>query len=359
MLRQFGPSTWVALLLGSGIAAMLFVPVAAHRYRKVGRFRFLDMATLLLVAVYFVALWSYTLVPLPENQDFTCRRSQLRLFAFIADIGADHHLLLHNRALLQVLFNVALFLPLGFFLRMLARRGVLVATAVGLATSLAIEFTQKTGVWGIYDCAYRVFDVDDLLLNTLGATLGSVAAIPVAMLIDRTQGNPQVVRVTLGRRLVGILSDLMVMELLGFFLAVGWRVLAVYLLGVPVKALPAWVESGFGAGVPALVQLGWILVRGQTVGESAVGLEPVSSQGNSWYRRLLKFVFGVGGFLGLSAAAEVLPAGLPLFVVISVAMVIWTRGHRGLSHLVAGMELRVVGQLTEEPGRGLSVPSDY
>lgn len=43
----------------------------------------------------------------------------------------------------------------------------------GFALSLAIELTQLSGFWGLYPCAYRKFDVDDLLLNTLGVALGA------------------------------------------------------------------------------------------------------------------------------------------------------------------------------------------
>ncbi len=50
------------------------------------------------------------------------------------------------------------------------------AAALGLALSLAVELTQLTGVWGLYPCAYRRFDVDDVLLNTLGTALGVWAA---------------------------------------------------------------------------------------------------------------------------------------------------------------------------------------
>src|SRR5699024_12660 len=34
------------------------------------------------------------------------------------------------------------------------------------------EITQITGIYGIYNCPYRIFDVDDLILNSTGALLG-------------------------------------------------------------------------------------------------------------------------------------------------------------------------------------------
>ena len=42
----------------------------------------------------------------------------------------------------------------------------------GFGLSLTVELTQLTGLWGLYPCPYRQFDVDDLILNTTGVALG-------------------------------------------------------------------------------------------------------------------------------------------------------------------------------------------
>ncbi|WP_010632056.1 VanZ family protein [Sporolactobacillus vineae] len=65
--------------------------------------------------------------------------------------------------------NVALFLPLGLLLPALLRGRFrfLKTVASGFLFSLAIELVQ-------YFIASRIFDIDDLLLNTLGALTGAV-----------------------------------------------------------------------------------------------------------------------------------------------------------------------------------------
>ncbi|MDQ7991114.1 MAG: VanZ family protein [Propionicimonas sp.] len=339
MLRQFGPSTWLAILLGSMLAVAAFLPVVASRYRAAGRLRPSDLVTLLAVAIYAVALWTYTLVPLPQG-DFRCASANLEPLAFLDAIRAEGGRLVRNHAFLQAAFNVILFMPLGYFLRVVARRGVVVATAAGLVVTVAIESTQYTGLWGLFPCAYRVFDVDDLLLNTLGAFLGSLAAVPVVAVLDRARPEPPVTEVSLGRRLTGMLADVMVTGFLGIGAIVGWRAAALYVLGIPLEDLPAGVEPALGLAVPMAVEAWWVLRHSRTVGEAIVQLEAVARQGRELVSRILKLLFGVGGYLVVSAVlADTLVPLLYAFVTVVVA---WrSPGRRGLSHLVSGMELRI------------------
>src|SRR5690606_36328498 len=107
---------------------------------------------------------------------------------------------------LQVALNFALFLPLGYYVRRVLGRGFIVATLVGFRVSLMIEVTQGSGLWFLYRCAYRVFDVDDLLVNTLGATVGSVLAVVlVRRRADSGRSLPSAL--TLGRRWMEMLCD--------------------------------------------------------------------------------------------------------------------------------------------------------
>lgn len=47
-----------------------------------------------------------------------------------------------------------------------------VALALGLALTLSAELSQITGLWGLYPCPYRQFDVDDIILNLTGTVAG-------------------------------------------------------------------------------------------------------------------------------------------------------------------------------------------
>lgn len=48
----------------------------------------------------------------------------------------------------------------------------LVAAAFATAMTLFAEFSQLTGLWGVWPCAWRQFNVDDLILNSTGLVAG-------------------------------------------------------------------------------------------------------------------------------------------------------------------------------------------
>lgn len=73
----------------------------------------------------------------------------------------------------QLFFNIAMFIPLGFFTEGCLRWGLRATALSGFALSSFIELSQLTGNWGLADFTYRTFDVDDIVNNTAGAVLGA------------------------------------------------------------------------------------------------------------------------------------------------------------------------------------------
>ncbi len=70
---------------------------------------------------------------------------------------------------INILGNILIFVPIGFLVSVLTpdRHKGWLALGIGLAISLTIEIVQLS-------FAIRVFDVDDLLLNSFGAWLGFI-----------------------------------------------------------------------------------------------------------------------------------------------------------------------------------------
>ena len=179
-----------SVLLFPAVALLLALPVFVIHRRWFGEVREYRAAVFYAFSFYFITACLLTVLPLPHDTAAFCERlagyahTQLVPFGSFAEIFAyagRHHLgwslqdLADNKALWQIVFNFALLAPFGFFLRALYGAGFVATVGIALAFSLFLETTQLTGVWGLADCPYRVFDVDDLITNTAGAAIGWMA----------------------------------------------------------------------------------------------------------------------------------------------------------------------------------------
>ncbi|MCG7288442.1 VanZ family protein, partial [Cellulomonas sp. ACRRI] len=281
---------WVGVVGGVAAFAVLLVPVLAAQSRRYGRLSGARLLGAAAVAVYGVALLAYTLLPLPSGDLAAwCARygvggPQLRPLQFVADIRRDTAGLglgatLRSAAVLQVVFNVLLFVPWGVLVRRYLGRGVLASTVSAAAASLVIEATQATGVFGLIGCAYRLGDVDDLLTNTLGGLLGALVAPVVLGWMPRpgdlAPGRALPRPVTVARRWVGMLVDAALVTAVGFALTVAYRLLLLA-TGRPLPGAGDAVELLIGTVLPvaALLWLPPLLGSGASLGQRAMWLEP-------------------------------------------------------------------------------------
>ncbi|TYP90499.1 VanZ family protein [Blastococcus xanthinilyticus] len=182
-LGQLGLGAVLALLA----LAVLAVPVLAVQYRRLGAVDRGRTAGIYLLVVYAVVVVALTLLPLPTPGDVVCAGRNVDPLAFVGAVRADladGHSVLSSPALFQLLYNVAMFVPGGVLLRRSFRWPLHRVLLAALASSALIEAVQGTGVFGLYDCAYRVLDVDDVLTNVSGALVGALLA-PAVVLLPR------------------------------------------------------------------------------------------------------------------------------------------------------------------------------
>ena len=113
----------LAIGLGSALVLAVLVPAVALTYRRRGRFGPGELAVLVAVPVYGLAVLGYTLLPLPQvDAAFCAGRTaadslQTRPFAFVGDVtriaarqdSTGVRAWLANAAVQQVVLNVALF----------------------------------------------------------------------------------------------------------------------------------------------------------------------------------------------------------------------------------------------------------
>ena len=116
--------------------------------------------------------------------------------------------------MLQLLFNVVLFVPLGFIAKTLLRLGLLPTAGISLAATCLIEAAQLTGLFGVYPFAFRTFDVNDLMCNTLGGLIGwALGHLAVTLTRRGPEGLPPVThRPGFARRCVTLWTDAMIID---------------------------------------------------------------------------------------------------------------------------------------------------
>jgi glycopeptide antibiotics resistance protein len=278
----------IAFVIGGFLAVGALVPWTAWEYRRHGQLGLRRSVVAFSTLVYALALVTYTLLPLPDDTASMCRVAvapQLHPLAFLTDIAKEGGIigprsLLANPASAQVLFTVLLFVPLGALARHdVARRkvftGLLVGLGAGCVGSLLIELTQLTGDWFLYPCAYRLFDVDDLLANTTGAVLGTLLAPLVGLLAGsgRVTDSHTPRPVTATRRFSGILADVLAICLLSGTLSAGTAV--AWALADRDDQDPTFtILLTTGALVAPAAQLIIVLASGRTLGEHVVRLRP-------------------------------------------------------------------------------------
>ncbi|MCA1054195.1 VanZ family protein [Rossellomorea aquimaris] len=89
-----------------------------------------------------------------------------------------------------ILGNIIMMIPLGFYLpfikpKLNSFRNILI---VGIIAATSIEITQKV-ISLVIGASYRSFDVDDIILNTIGVLLGSIALRFINPIVKRLKDD--------------------------------------------------------------------------------------------------------------------------------------------------------------------------
>jgi glycopeptide antibiotics resistance protein len=258
------------------IVLIVMLPVAVVSYRRRGRAGGWTTLAFYAFLFYLLAAALQTVIPLPSDPAGYCAdhnyasTPQLRPFYFVQVLQeraqGDWSLgsLIHYGSVWSTALNVALLVPLGFFLRYLAGMRFLAATALAIGVSLLFELTQLTGLWFAYPCAYRLFSVDDLMLNTAGAVLGWLVAGPLGRVLPPVEPERErrryATKVTVSRRMFALLADAV-----GFVALTGLVVGLIVLFGGP--------SGGRGPIIAVLAAVWFLLVpvlTGSTVGKRAM-----------------------------------------------------------------------------------------
>ena len=162
--------------------AGIYLSIQYRTYGSVSLFRTFILYTFLL---YCMAAYFLVIFPLPDPAEVATRTTpyvQLIPFnvvkVFFEDSGfkltsfGTYIAALKSREFLQPAFNCLLTVPLGCYLRYYFKCSTKKALGISFGVTLFFELTQLSGLYGYYSRPYRLCDVDDLILNTLGSMLG-------------------------------------------------------------------------------------------------------------------------------------------------------------------------------------------
>ncbi|MDQ0226340.1 VanZ family protein [Metabacillus niabensis] len=184
----------IAFMIFCLLGFLFVIPWLVYSYRKYGYFSLWASIVAYSFIFYMLSALFLVLLPLPTTRNTCAFQSpntiyySLKPFTFIQDIFKGSSIIwsqprsyiqvFNQSAFWQATFNFLLLLPFGIYLRYFfqEKRYWKRALALGFALSLFYEVTQVTGIYGIYKCPYRLFDVDDLMLNSTGALFGFLIA---------------------------------------------------------------------------------------------------------------------------------------------------------------------------------------
>lgn len=294
------------------IAMLVTFPFLVYQWRKhkyLNRFRAFIFYTFIL---YLMCAYFLVILPLPSTRDVKSFQKagtelyQLLPFSFISTIIKETRVnindpfsyvrLFTERAFLQVAFNAILLSPLGVYLRYYFNRSLKSTIGICFLTSLFFEVTQITGLYGIYNSPYRLFDVDDLILNTLGGIIGyAITPIFRKFLPDtrKLDQNVEVNGIKIGfvRRFIAFCIDFII----------------IIIISVPISFVAH--EISISIAIFLYLVVGLYKSNGMTVGNYAVSIR-VQGRGEklkfseAFLRNALFYgiVFGVNDFMSSSSS---------------------------------------------------------
>jgi glycopeptide antibiotics resistance protein len=141
--------------------------------------RFLIAAFVCYLAVILWFTMVYSTLHLLIYRDIYIKEVDFRETFWHANNYIPFHTILHfitqanpNIAIKQIVGNVVMFVPLGFFLvQRFKVKQLITVLILGASVSVGIELIQfLLNLW--LGFSYRSVDVDDVILNTIGAGLG-------------------------------------------------------------------------------------------------------------------------------------------------------------------------------------------
>lgn len=183
-----------AMMFFPFIALLISVPFILREYHNYGSISFMRFLIIYSFAFYLLCAYFLIILPLPSISDVASLdipRTQLIPFKFIYDLVFDTSFnikkLMNLSSFYVPLFNILLTIPFGMYLRYFFKYDLKKTILASFLLSMFFELTQLSGLYFIYPRNYRLFDVDDLILNTFGGICGYIIFRPFNNILPKRE----------------------------------------------------------------------------------------------------------------------------------------------------------------------------
>ena len=166
------------------IAFLITLPYIIYNYNKFGSILLIRTILIYIFVLYLLSAYFLIIMPLPKIESVRNLTTKVQLIPFdllrniIRTVHFDYKdistyaQIFKNAYVYQTIYNFLLMVPFGMFLRYYFKCRFKKVVLFTFMLSLFFELTQLTGLYFIYPHAYRLFDVDDLIVNTIGGMFG-------------------------------------------------------------------------------------------------------------------------------------------------------------------------------------------
>lgn len=167
------------------IAFLFTIPFILYNYHKYGSIHWFKTLIIYTFILYLITIFFLVILPLPKVEEVlknTGPYINLKPFKFVSDfLKETSFVLTDSKTYLNaikepcfyvVIFNIFMTIPFGMYLHYYFQCNFKKITIYTFLLSLFFELTQVTGLYFIYPNPYRLCDIDDLILNTLGGVIG-------------------------------------------------------------------------------------------------------------------------------------------------------------------------------------------
>ncbi len=244
-----------AILLFPLVALFFTLPFLFVEYHKNGALSLLKSVFIYLFVFYLLSAYFLVILPLPkisEVANLTTPRMQLIPFSFVVDFITHTSCTITNPSTCLFVFkesyffipafNILLTVPFGMFLRYFKKMSLKRVLLCSFLLSLFFELTQLSGLYFIYPRGYRLFDVDDLILNTLGGGVGYFLCEPFLFLLPSVdklneESRKHAEKVTGLRKVLTVFLDVILFQCLFLFLRKGLDKQVAFLLSLGIYFL--------------------------------------------------------------------------------------------------------------------------